>query len=77
MEDAVSGVASGKAAGMKVLAVLITTPRTALQAVDPDWIVPDLSQCAFRLCVIVGAHLTCDSVSVEWKGDKILVTIRE
>ncbi|KZV98684.1 HAD-like protein [Exidia glandulosa HHB12029] len=43
VEDAVSGVASGKAAGMKVLAVLHTTPRDALQAMDADWIVPDLS----------------------------------
>jgi len=44
-EDAVSGVASAKAAGMKVLAVQTTTPREALQALDPDFLVPDLSQC--------------------------------
>ncbi|KZV98653.1 hypothetical protein EXIGLDRAFT_569185, partial [Exidia glandulosa HHB12029] len=33
----------GKAAGTKVLAVLHTAPRDALQAMDADWIVPDLS----------------------------------
>lgn len=43
VEDAESGVASGRAAGMKVLALLTTTPREALVALDPDWIVPNLS----------------------------------
>ncbi|EJD55214.1 hypothetical protein AURDEDRAFT_118417 [Auricularia subglabra TFB-10046 SS5] len=43
VEDAESGVASGRAAGMKVLALCTTTPREALVTLDPDWIVPDLS----------------------------------
>jgi hypothetical protein len=43
-EDAVAGIASGKAAGMKVLAMCTTTPREALRTADPDFLVPDLSQ---------------------------------
>ncbi|KAH7104499.1 HAD-like domain-containing protein [Auriculariales sp. MPI-PUGE-AT-0066] len=59
-EDAVSGIASGKAAGMKVLALQTTTPREALHALDPDFLVPDMTH-----------------VSVEWKNNKWLVTVRD
>lgn len=41
VEDAISGVAAGKAAGCKVLA--LTTSFSAKQLTGADWIAPDLS----------------------------------
>ncbi|KAG8805914.1 hypothetical protein FRC17_005273, partial [Serendipita sp. 399] len=43
VEDAPNGIRSGKAAGAKVLAVLTSHTREAVQAAEPDWIVPDLT----------------------------------
>lgn len=47
IEDAPSGVRSGKAAGARVIAVRTTTPDDELQAAGADWIVNDCS--AIRL----------------------------
>lgn len=45
VEDAVSGILSGRAAGSKTLAVCTTTPHEVLIAkANPDYIVPDLTQ---------------------------------
>ncbi|HYE04167.1 MAG TPA: HAD-IA family hydrolase [Planctomycetota bacterium] len=43
IEDAVSGVRAGKAAGAKVLGLTTSFPADALRAVGADWIAPDLS----------------------------------
>jgi sugar-phosphatase len=42
VEDAISGVAAGKAAGCRVLALTTSFPEEQLK--DADWIVGDLSQ---------------------------------
>jgi sugar-phosphatase len=44
VEDAVSGVRSGKAAGARVLAVRTTSPDEDLLSAGADWIIDDLSQ---------------------------------
>lgn len=44
VEDAPAGIRSGKAAGAKVLAVLTSHSLEAVKAVEPDWIVPDLTR---------------------------------
>lgn len=44
IEDAPSGVRSGKAAGSAVLALLTTHSRSALEAAKADWIVKDLER---------------------------------
>lgn len=61
VEDAVSGLTAGRAAGAKVLAVCTSTPKERLLAgAQPDFIVPDLR-----------------SISVSAVGNKIEVTISE
>ncbi|KAG8775634.1 hypothetical protein FRC15_000412 [Serendipita sp. 397] len=49
VEDAPNGIRSGKAAGAKVLAVLTSHNREAVQAAEPDWIVPDLTSVSFAV----------------------------
>lgn len=46
MEDAISGLKAGKAAGAKTLAVCTSTPRSVLLESDakPDYIVDDLTR---------------------------------
>ncbi len=44
VEDAVSGVRSGKAAGSRVLALRTTSPDAELFRAGADWIIDDLSQ---------------------------------
>jgi sugar-phosphatase len=46
VEDAPAGVRSGRAAGMRVVAITTTHPEAAL--IDADWIVNDLSQLTVR-----------------------------
>ena len=48
VEDAPSGVRSGKAAGCAVLALLTTHSRSSLEEAKADWIVKDLSR--FVIC---------------------------
>jgi len=43
VEDAPAGILSGRAAGCKVLAVLTSHDRAAVEAAEPDFIVPDLT----------------------------------
>ncbi len=43
VEDAASGVRSGKAAGARVLAVLTTSPALELSSAGADWLADDLS----------------------------------
>lgn len=49
VEDAPNGIRSGKAAGAKVLAVLTSHSREAVEAAKPDWIVPDLTYVSFTV----------------------------
>ncbi|TFK76691.1 HAD-like protein [Pluteus cervinus] len=44
IEDAISGLKSGRAAGARTLAVCTSTPRETLQAIEPDFIVADLTR---------------------------------
>ncbi|KAF8525203.1 HAD-like protein [Hysterangium stoloniferum] len=44
VEDAVSGIISGKAAGARVLAVTTSTTREVVATAEPDWIVSDLKR---------------------------------
>ncbi|KAJ7071366.1 HAD-like domain-containing protein [Mycena amicta] len=62
VEDAISGIRSGKAAGAAVLAVCTSTPReTIIQSqAGPDYVVSDLSK-----------------VSVRWINGKVEVTVNE
>jgi len=62
VEDAISGLKSGHAAGAKTLAVCTSTPRETIIASDahPDFIVEDLTR-----------------VSARWVGRRIEVTIDE
>ncbi|KAF9268156.1 HAD-like protein [Marasmius fiardii PR-910] len=47
-EDAPNGVRSGKAAGCKTIGLLTTHSREQMEAVDPDFLVPDLSSVTLR-----------------------------
>ncbi len=49
IEDAVSGVRSGKAAGSRVLALRTTSPDDELLRAGADWIIDDLSQIVVEL----------------------------
>ena len=44
VEDAATGIMSGKASGARTLATCTTSPRQAFVDAQPDWIVPDLTQ---------------------------------
>ncbi|KAK7061898.1 sugar phosphatase YfbT [Favolaschia claudopus] len=48
-EDAPSGVRSGKAAGCKTIGFLTTHSRQELEAVEPDFLVQDMSSVTFKL----------------------------
>jgi len=43
VEDAPSGIRSGRAAGCKVIALLTTHTREQVEAAQPDFVVKDLS----------------------------------
>ncbi|KAJ7922983.1 HAD-like domain-containing protein [Mycena leptocephala] len=62
VEDAISGILAGKAAGALVLAVCTSTPRNTIVASSaaPNYIVTDLAK-----------------VSARWLNDKVEVTIDE
>jgi len=49
IEDAVAGVAAGKAAGMKVIAVTTTNPRNKLAQADADIVVDSLEEISFAV----------------------------
>ncbi|KAG8810280.1 hypothetical protein FRC17_003003 [Serendipita sp. 399] len=66
VEDAPNGIRSGKAAGAKVLAVLTSHTREAVQAAEPDWIVPDLTTAAHtKLLCVKSAHKFSWTVNVD------------
>lgn len=44
VEDAVSGLKAGRAAGAKVLGVCTSSPRTSVEKGEPDFIVEDLTK---------------------------------
>jgi hypothetical protein len=65
VEDAVSGVVSGKASGARTLASATTTPREVLAASGPDWMVPDLTQ----YVILIYANLSFDMVNIACRFD--------
>ena len=75
VEDAPNGIRSGKAAGAKVLAVLTSHSREAVEAAKPDWIIPDLTQ--YGAFVIWGWSLTLGSISFAVKDGIVELTINE
>ena len=44
VEDAPAGVRSGKAAGCKTLGLITSHTREQLEAVEPDYLVPNLAR---------------------------------
>lgn len=51
IEDAISGLISGRAAGAKTMAVCTSTTRQQiLSQVIPDFVVADLTKSVFRSC---------------------------
>lgn len=44
VEDAVSGLKAGRAAGAKVLGVCTSSPRATVEEGEPDFIVEDLTK---------------------------------
>ncbi|KIJ38498.1 hypothetical protein M422DRAFT_781425 [Sphaerobolus stellatus SS14] len=48
VEDAVSGILSGKAAGARVLGVCTSSEREVVATAKPDWIVPDLTHVSVK-----------------------------
>lgn len=51
IEDAPTGVASGKAAGSKVMAVLTSHSRDRMAETMPDYLVEDLTQYVLSLSI--------------------------
>jgi len=65
MDDAPSGVRSGKAAGARVLAVRTTTTDEPLLAAGADWVVNDCS--SLRICI--SCHL--GQLAIEFSHDEL------
>ncbi|TCD69837.1 hypothetical protein EIP91_005914 [Steccherinum ochraceum] len=58
VEDAPNGVISGKAAGCKTLGLVTSHTREQIEAVGPDWIVPNLASVVFKRVESGGVDVT-------------------
>jgi hypothetical protein len=78
VEDALSGISAGKAAGAIVLALCTSHSREAIveSGVNPDYIVKDLSRCALTLSFTNYSFSDkSNSVSVNWLDGRLEVTV--
>lgn len=78
MEDAPSGLISGRDAGAKTLAVCTSHSREDLEKIKPDYIVADLTRLIYIYVDHCRANLIFanNSVSIRWVEGQLEVTIR-